>query len=474
MTGGYVPCDFKESIVCPLLKKLNLDPNIFKNYRPVSNLPFLSKVLERVVLSQTNEHLSKNKLIHYLQSAYKAKHSTESALLKVMSDLLNATDEGNVSVLALLDLSSAFDTIDHDILLKRLHITFGFDGTVLKWFTSYLQDRSQRVKVKSFMSTPTTLKYGVPQGSVLGPILFSLYIQPLSEVIDAHNFKHHMYADDGQLYKSVPLIQVLAMLLDLDVCVSSADDWMHCNKLKQNNEKTEIMLTGTRSMLDKIDISKISLKDTEITLSSKVKDLGVIIDNRLTMDLAVSHVRKVCYLELRKIAHLRPVLSEESTTRLVMSFVLSRLDYSNSLFCSITLENVNKLQQIQNHAARLIKRVSKRHSATSLLKDLHWLPVKARIEYKIALMVYQCLYESQFPKYLKDMITPYIPAKCLRSSHKNLLEKPIPRLKTYGERAFTFTAPNIWNGLPEDIKSSTSVPIFKKKLKTHLFRQYLC
>ena len=156
-----------------MLKKINLDPNNLKNFRPVSNLMFLSKVLERVVKSQSNSHLLKNKLKDILQSAYKAKHSTESALLKVMSDLLNATDEGNVSVLALLDLSSAFDTIDHDILLNRLQTTFGFDGIVLKWFSSYLEDRSQKVKIKSFSSPRMMLKYGVSQGSVLGPFIFN-------------------------------------------------------------------------------------------------------------------------------------------------------------------------------------------------------------------------------------------------------------------------------------------------------------
>ena len=175
LANGIVPDCYKFAIVHPLLKKSGLDQNVLKNYRPVSNLPFFSKILEKVVLSQIDAHLVGNSLKEVYQSAYKAKHSTETALLKVKTDLLNATDDGNVSVLALLDLSAAFDTLDHSILLERLNVTFGIRGTVLKWLESYLYQRSQSVIVGQELSPPSTLRFGVPQGSVLGPVLFSLY-----------------------------------------------------------------------------------------------------------------------------------------------------------------------------------------------------------------------------------------------------------------------------------------------------------
>ena len=379
-----------------------------------------------------------------------------------------------MSVLALLDLSAAFDTIDHNILIKRLKIIFGIDGTALEWIKSYLTARTQKVKIKTIISSPLELKFGVPQGSVLGPVLFSLYIQSLSEVIENFKFNYHMYADDSQLYKSVLPCNIDNMLKDLACCISSVHTWMHNNKLKMNNDKTEIMLVGTQHKLNNIITNNISINNENITLSYKVKDLGVVLDDRLSMNQAVSHIRKICFLELRKIAHLRPLLTEKATIQLILSFVLSRLDYCNSLFYSISNDNINKLQQIQNHAARLIKKVPKRQSITPILKQLHWLPVKARIEYKIALLVYNSLNDENYPLYLKDLLTVYSPTRVLRSSSNNLLKKNIPKLKCYGERAFTFAAPDVWNSIPDHVKNSPSIDSFKKNLKTYLFTLYYC
>ena len=178
LISGVVPQCFKHALVKPLLKKSNLDPELLKNYRQVSNLPFLSKVLERVVLTQLMTHLETRNLHEPFQSAYRKCHSTETALLRVVNDLLQASDDGYVSILSLLDLSAAFDTIDHVILSQRLSSTFGCTGTVLGWFESYLSNRTQSVFVNDIQSAPSNLKYGVPQGSVLGPILFTMYTQP--------------------------------------------------------------------------------------------------------------------------------------------------------------------------------------------------------------------------------------------------------------------------------------------------------
>ena len=182
----------------PLLKKTSLDPEDMKNYRPVFNLSFMSKVFEKIVLSQILQHVNNNELLSDFQSAYRPHHSTETALLKLTNDSLSAMDDGKISVIVLLDLSVAFDTIDHEILLHRLHNVFGFGDTVLSWFQSYIENRTQTVVFHGKHSTPASLRYGVPQGSVLGPILFILYTQLLSKHYPVF---HQMYADDTQTYK---------------------------------------------------------------------------------------------------------------------------------------------------------------------------------------------------------------------------------------------------------------------------------
>jgi len=202
LSEGTFPDSYKMAIVRPLLKKHNLPHDDLSSYRPISNLNFLSKVLERIILTRINTHLQTFPSLCRFQSAYRKFHSTETALLRIYNDLLVASNQQEVSALVLLDLSAAFDTIDHQILLTRLSTFFGFSGTALSLLESYLSNRFLHVNIENHSSDPHLITTGVPQGSVLGPLLFSLYTSPISNIFTNSNVKFHLYADDTQLYIS--------------------------------------------------------------------------------------------------------------------------------------------------------------------------------------------------------------------------------------------------------------------------------
>ena len=180
------------------------DHNDLNNYRPVSNLCLITKILSKLVLFQVSSYLNSHNLYNTCQSAYRLGHSTETALLKVVNDLFLSLTKGSISVLALLDFSSAFDTIDHPILVHHLHTDFGFTDAVLQWFSSYQTDRTHYVSIYNHCSAFAPVHSGVPQGSVHGPILVTKYIMPLSAIIDSHSFIHHSFANDIQLQMSAP------------------------------------------------------------------------------------------------------------------------------------------------------------------------------------------------------------------------------------------------------------------------------
>ena len=291
---GTVPPDLKTAIVKTLLKKPSLDKNLLKNYRPISNLPFLSKILEEVVLHKLLSHLQENNLSNPFQSAYRAGHSTETVLLRVVNDILSALDNDNISVLLLLDLSAAFDTIDHQILLSCLDSVLGIQSTALQWLQSYLSDRYQSTSVNNSSSSPSPLMYGVPQGTVLGPILFVLYTTPFSDIIANHSVNHQLFADDTQLQKSAPLSEVTNLTKELNACTDDIKTWMTENPLKLNDDKTETLLFPFSSSLKPSTVplpDSITLGSHNIPFSDSARNLGFILDSKLSMK---KHIIKIC------------------------------------------------------------------------------------------------------------------------------------------------------------------------------------
>jgi hypothetical protein len=462
------PVDLKKALVTPLLKKPSLDHDELNNYRPVSNLPYLAKIIEKSVVTQIQEHINNNNLLPSNQSAYRKYHSTETAMVKIMNDLLLAVDNRRSVYLILLDLSAAFDTVDHDLLLKRLENEFGVGGGVCEWLASYFSGRSQVVGINGTQSTPRLLKTGMPQGSYIGPFSFPLYTAPLIHIAESLNCSIHMYADDTQLYADFSDENCECTVKKMEMCIGSIRHWMNNNYLKLNDSKTDFLVVKQKGRVDKV-CDNIKIGDDLVTKSNCVKNLGCLLDESLSMEKQVQNISKSCYYSLYQIGQIRENLTESTCTILVNSLVLSKLDYMNCLLVGLPDCALVKLKKIQNSAARLITKKRKCEHITPVLKYLHWLPVKFRIDYKILLLCYKAQ-KGLAPTYLADMLTPYKAQRTLRSADKNLLVEPKTRLKTYGDRAFSVYGPKIWNQLPGYIHGLNTLDSFKRGLKTYLFK----
>jgi len=212
-----------------------------KSYRPICNLSVLSKLLERLVSKQLVKYLTDNRLLSDRQSAYRRFHSTETAVLRVQSDILMVLDYGDLAMLTLLDLSAAFDSVDHDTLLKQLQKSYGLDGVVVSWFISYLAGRTQFVKSSASTSMPSAVLYGVPQGSVLGPVLFLLYTADVLQLVKSHQLQPHACADDTQIYGFCKPSDVDTLQERVSVCIEEVISWMMANRLQLNPAKTEVL-----------------------------------------------------------------------------------------------------------------------------------------------------------------------------------------------------------------------------------------
>ena len=368
-----------------------------------------------------------------------------------------------------LVLCSAFDTIDHGVLLACMQDRLGISSTALHWFKSYLHDRSQIITINGERSNVYKLQHGVPQGSVLGPLLFCIYLLPLGDLLRSLGISYHLYADDLQLYVFTPPNDISNAISHLEHCIKEIKNWFDSNMLKLNSDKTEFIVLGSSQSLAKLSIPSLQVDDTWISHSRRVRNLGVLFDSGLQLDCHVSSLSKSINYHLRNIGMIRQYLTKEAAERAVHALISSRLDYCNSLLFGLPSFQLDRLQRLQNNAARIISRTKKRNHISPVLKTLHWLPVRQRIIYKILVLTFKCIHGLS-PIYLQQLVHLKHQTRTLRSNSQLLLHQPLCNSLSLGDRSFSCAAPKLWNTLPSTLRSCCTLNNFKGQLKTHLFK----
>jgi hypothetical protein len=349
----------------------------------------------------------------------------------------------------------------------------GIKGVALSWFRSYLTGRTQVISCGGQVSQSRPVTCGVPQGSVLGPLLFSIYTRPLENVIKRHNLQCHFYADDTQLYLLFDPADVDAAVSKLNSCLSDIRDWMAANFLKLNDDKTELLLIGNPKRLVKVNNFQLFIGSIIVKPSENARNLGVYFDSSLSFRTFIQRTAATATYHIRSLVAIRDHLPREYTSRLCSSLIINRLDYCNSILAGLPKCSLRPLELAMNMAARLVCKAKRSCHVTPLLKQLQWLPIQNRIQQKILTLTFKAR-NGLAPSYLSELFHSYEPTRVLRSCDSSSLTIPRFKLKTVGDRSLCSVGPRMWNALPHSLRAGAlactdaTTGTFPALLRSHL------
>ena len=451
-----VPSQFKKAKVKPVFKKG--DPCQASNYRPISVLPVLCKVLEKLINNQTMTYLEDNQLLNNLQYGFRKRKSTRDAILEFTNDTLMALNNGMCVLGIFIDFSKAFDTINHQILISKLE-NLGFSSPCLRWFSNYFTDRSQVVTIDNYSSRSCKLTVGVPQGSILGPTLFLIYINDLCSCFKY--LKPILYADDTNLfYQSKNLaLDISKINQDLD----SLDYWCKCNKLTINLDKTNFIIIKNRQNPFSFPSNVIKISNSTIEEASKIKFLGVTIDRNLSFGNHIYNLTSKIRPYVGLLYRCSEFLPKRILVLLYNSYINSQLSYCIEAYGTASNSSLKTLFIMQKRIVRIISKSSSYAHTQSLFRNLNILNVYQLFKYRLLLISH-----TKFNTHPLDSNTSHFdhsyPTRCSK------LNLPLPNSTTQaGHRSPSYQISALWNSLPSELRQLTSSE-YRRELRRHLLQ----
>lgn len=463
LEAGYFPKQWKLSLIRPLPKIKN--PQFYSDLRPITIIPTLSKVLEKFIQIQIYNYAINHKIISDLQSGFRKGYSTTTVLANVTDDIFSTLDKGNASALVLLDFSKAFDTLDHDLLCAKLTY-YGFDATSVNFFKNYLLNRNQVVLLEENNSNISSITSGVPQGSVLGPILFLIYT---ADILNHVKYSKVLsYADDTQLSYSFCSTDINIVSTQLNADLNSIYEYSKSNNLKLNSDKCAVMFFSSKNLENLITSNvRLFIHNVPLKVVNKIKNLGLIFENNLRFTEHVSLLVKKCYAALKLLYTNISILNFKMRKKLCETLVLPILHYCNIVYFPC-LDNLtkNRLQHIQNTCCRFVFKLRKYDHVFQKINDLGWLRIENLFKYHLTVFVHRLLLTS-VPPYLRNKISFRHDIHNINTRFPTKLDIPKYRLSLF-RRSFSYNSVMIYNSLPVQYKSF-SVNKFRSSVKLYYF-----
>lgn len=460
---GKFPDYWKNAVICPIPKISS--PLEYKDLRPISLLSVLSKILEKVVYLQLNYFFNQHKIFPINQSGFRRQHSTTTALLNISDNIIGGLDQSLATALVLLDFSKAFDTVDHDLLCAKLQY-YGIEKKALMFFQSYLSNRYQMVRTNLGISQPEPIPSGVPQGSILGPLLFLVYTFDLYTKVENCNIQS--YADDTQVYLKFDPTKYHIAADKINKDLANISQYCREHKLKLNSNKTVTMLFCSRSHYEYLKMNlRLKIDDQQLSFESHAKNLGIIFDEKFRYIEHVNNLLRKSYVCLKLLYANKSILNYKVRKKLCETMVMPIFYYCDIVYYPcLDKSTKNRLQKVQNTCCRFVHNLRKFDHISDKFKQLNWLNIHNTWLYHLLVFVQRLLITST-PDYLKNKLVPRreIHGRTIRDN--NMLTMPQHSSAIF-QRSFSYTAVHHYNMLNITIKSYSLVK-FKKELKSYLF-----